>query len=176
MIWTIGHSTLSLEAFIALLREQALADVRRYPGSRRHPQFAREALAGSLRDAGVDYHWLVDLGGRRTPRKDSRNTAWRNAGFRGYADYMETLEFARAAARLMEIARDRRTACMCAEHAWQQCHRGLIADYLKARDIEVVHILAPGRTQVHPYTEPARIVEGQLSYAAALPSQGTLEL
>src|SRR5262245_41200957 len=102
MIWTIGHSTLEIEAFIALLAENAirvLVDIRRFPGSRRHPQFAREKLEVSLRAADIDYHWLPELGGRRAPRKDSRNTAWRNEGFRGYADYMETEGFQLGIAR-----------------------------------------------------------------------------
>jgi len=167
-LWTIGHSTLSIEAFLNLLRAhdiQALADVRRYPGSRRHPHFAREALQSSLAEAGIDYLWLPELGGRRSARKDSRNDAWRNAGFRGYADFMETPEFERALAALLRFAGERRTATMCAEHAWQQCHRGLISDWLKADGIEVLHILSNARTQPHPFTEPARIVEGRLSYS-----------
>ncbi len=178
-LWTIGHSTLSIEAFIALLREHAidiLADVRRYPGSRRHPQFAREALEGSLRDVGITYRWLPELGGRRHPRKDSHNMAWRNAGFRGYADYMETEAFQLGIRHLLDLAVQGRTATMCAEHAWQQCHRGLISDYLKARGLTVIHILGPGRMQEHPFTEPARIVDGVLTYGGADPSQGELTL
>lgn len=168
-VFTIGHSTRSIEDFLALLREhaiEALVDVRRYPGSRRHPHFAQDALRAALETAGIAYFWLPELGGRRAPRKDSPNTAWRNAGFRGYADYMETPPFAAALARLLELLAAQRTAYMCAEQAWQQCHRGLISDALKARGVTVVHILAPGRTQLHPYTEPARVVDGALSYAA----------
>jgi uncharacterized protein (DUF488 family) len=179
MIWTIGHSTRGIAELIALLQEnsiRALADIRRYPGSRRHPQFARETLESSLRAAGIDYHWLPELGGRRAPRKDSRNTAWRNEGFRGYADYMETEAFHLGISRLLELARAQPTAYLCAEQAWQQCHRGLVSDYLKAQGWEVVHILGRNRTQPHPYTEPARIVEGKLSYAAAQPAQGELGL
>ena len=177
MIWTVGHSTRGIDEFIALLGENAirvLADIRRYPASRRHPQFARETLESSLRAAGIDYHWLPELGGRRAPRKDSRNTAWRNDGFRGYADYMETEAFHLGISRLLELARARRTACMCAEQAWQQCHRGLVADYLKAQGWEVVHILGPRCVQPHPYTEPAHIVQGRLTYATVEPKQGEL--
>jgi uncharacterized protein (DUF488 family) len=152
-----------------------LVDVRRYPASRRHPQFTREALSAALHAAGIAYEWLPELGGRRAPRKDSPNTAWRNEGFRGYADYMESEAFQFGIARLTELARDRPTAYMCAEHAWQQCHRGLISDYLKADGWNVVHILGRGRTQPHPYTEPARIVEGRLSYARG-PGQAGLPL
>jgi uncharacterized protein (DUF488 family) len=177
-IFTIGHSTQPIEQFLALLRENAiacLADVRRFPGSRRHPQFAREALEVRLRDAGVEYVWLPELGGRRAPRKHSRNTGWRSDGFRGYADYMETEGFQLGITRLRALAQEKPTAFMCAERAWQQCHRGLIADCLKADGWEVVHILGPGRTQSHPFTEPARIVNGRLSYAPD-PAQGKLGL
>ena len=169
-ILTIGHSTRDLEEFIGLLREngvRTLADVRRYPASRRHPQFNREALERSLPDAGIEYVATPELGGRRTPHKDSRNTAWRNASFRGYADYMETEAWQFAIAHLLDQAGRERTAIMCAEQAWQQCHRGLISDFLKVRDVDVVHILAPGRTEPHPWTAAARIVDGELSYAAA---------
>lgn len=178
-IWTIGHSTRDIDELLALLREnaiEAIADVRRFPASRRHPQFAREALEASLRAVGIDYHWLPDLGGRRTPRKDSPNTAWRNDGFRGYADYMQTEAFHFAIARLLELARDRRTACMCAEQAWQHCHRGLISDYLKVQGWEVIHIVGSGRTLTHPYTDAANFIDGRLDYAARTPRQATLGL
>jgi len=178
-IWSIGHSTRGIDELVALLHENAvaaIADVRRYPASRRHPQFAREALAASLQAASIEYHWLPELGGRRTPRKDSPNTAWRNDSFRGYADYMQAEAFQHGIARVLELARDKRTACMCAEQAWQQCHRSLISDWLKVQGWEVVHILAPGRTQPHPFTEPARVVDGQLSYALPAARQGELGL
>lgn len=177
-IWTVGHSTLALEEFIGLLQAhgiQALADIRRYPGSRRHPHFARESLQAALPAAGIAYAWFPDLGGRRRARKDSNNDAWRNASFRGYADYMETPAFADALEALLGFAAGRRTAYMCAEHAWQQCHRALVSDYLKAHGIEVVHILSKGRTQEHPYTQAARIVDGQLSYSTQ-DDQGRLAL
>ncbi len=168
-ILTIGHSTRPLEELLGLLREngvEILADVRRYPASRRYPQFNREALEQSLPESGIGYAWLPELGGRRTPRRDSRNTAWRNAGFRGYADYMETEPFQLAIAQLLQQAQERRTAIMCAEQAWQQCHRGLISDFVKARGVEVTHILGRGRTEPHPWTAAAHLVNGELSYTA----------
>jgi uncharacterized protein (DUF488 family) len=170
-IWTIGHSTLPIESFLDALGIHAIAllvDVRRFPGSRRHPQFSRDALAQSLAARGIDYLHYEALGGRRQPRSDSRNTAWRNDSFRGYADYMETPEFARAIEALLREATTRRVAIMCAEMLWWQCHRGLIADYLKARDHEVTHIAAGGKTEPHPFTSVARIIDGRLSYQGLL--------
>ena len=178
-VWTVGHSTRAQEELIGLLKRnniQALADVRRYPASKRYPRFNREALERSLPAAGVDYVWMPELGGRRAPRKDSTNTAWRNAGFRGYADYMQTDAFQDAIEVLLQRARDQRTAIMCAELAWQQCHRGLISDYLKARGVEVIHIVDQRHVEPHPWTAAARIVDGGLSYEAAEPEQGRLEL
>jgi uncharacterized protein (DUF488 family) len=166
-VWTIGHSTRSAAELVALLQEHGialLADVRRFPASKRHPQFNRGTLEATLAPAGIAYAWLEHLGGRRSARKDSHNTAWRNAGFRGYADYMETEPFALAIAELMRDAQQLSTAVMCAEQAWQQCHRGLIADFLKAHEVEVVHIVGPGREEPHPWTGAARIVDGKLSY------------
>ncbi len=170
-MWTIGHSTLPIEEFIPLLTGngiEVLADVRRFPGSRRHPQFGAEALSAELDDAGIRYEAFPDLGGRRDPRPDSVNLAWRNASFRGYADYMETPEFREAIERLLAIARVQRTAVMCAEAVWWRCHRGLIADYLKAAGHEVLHIGGNGVASPHPYTSAARIVDGRLSYAGEL--------
>jgi uncharacterized protein (DUF488 family) len=166
-IWTIGHSTRPIEAFRDLLRSQQielLVDVRRFPGSRRHPHFNSAPLAQSLSAAGITYRSAPELGGRRTPRRDSRNTAWRNASFRGYADYMETAEFAAALKRLTEDAARRRTSIMCAEAVWWQCHRSLIADALKARGVEVLHILDGPKITEHPYTAVARVLEGRLEY------------
>jgi uncharacterized protein (DUF488 family) len=178
-LWTVGHSTRLYEELVAMLREngiQALADVRRYPASRRHPQFNREALERSLPGAGIDYVWMPELGGRRAPRKDSRNTAWRNAGFRGYADYMETDAFRVGIEPLLQRSRGRRrTVIMCAEQAWQRCHRGLISDYLKGCGAEVTHILGPGRTEPHPGTAAARIVDGRLCYASTEQGQERFE-
>lgn len=167
-LWTIGHSSRAWEVFVAMLRDagiEVLVDVRRFAGSRRNPQFSGETMGRALPDAGIDYVAVAGLGGRRTPRRDSPHAAWRNASFRGYADYMDTPDFAAARERLMVTARERRTAVMCAEAMWWQCHRGLIADDFKVRGWEVVHLLAVGRSDVHPYTSAARIVDGRLDYS-----------
>jgi uncharacterized protein (DUF488 family) len=168
-IWTIGHSTRSLEEFLELLSAsniEAVADVRRYPGSRRWPHFARGSLSSALEKQGLLYLWFPELGGRRTPSPDSLNTAWRSAAFRGYADYMATEAFAEGLERLINLASGLRTAIMCAESLWWRCHRGLIADVLRWLNFEVIHILGPGSTAPHPYTPAARIVSGRLSYSA----------
>ncbi len=170
-IWTVGHSTREWTQFLSLLMQagiEAVADVRRYPGSRRHPQFAAANIAAGLAEAGIEYLPMVDLGGRRNPRKDSPNTAWRNASFRGYADYMASAEYRQARDRLEAIASTRRTAVMCAEAYWTQCHRSLISDDLKSRGWTVVHLISPGRTEEHPYTKAARIVDGRLDYGAVV--------
>jgi uncharacterized protein (DUF488 family) len=167
-IWTIGHSTRNIDEFISLLEENGikfLADVRSLPGSKRYPQFNKEALAESLSARGIRYEHFPELGGRRKPKADSRNTEWRNASFRGYADYMETKQFHKGIERLLVLAREAGpTAIMCAEGVWWRCHRALISDYLKARDIEVMHILDANKVEPHPFTSAARIVNGQLSY------------
>jgi len=169
-IWTIGHSTRTLEEFLGLLDEygiEAIADVRRFPGSRRYPYFASEALAESLPAHGIAYRWLPELGGRRKVQPGSPNTAWRNASFQGYADHLASPEFATGLEKLLDLAAERRTSLMCAEAVWWRCHRSLIADVLKLHGIEVVHIIDAKHTTVHPYTSAARIVDGQLSYAPA---------
>ena len=167
-IWTIGHSTRPLNTFLALLAHyhlEAIADVRRFPGSRRQPQFAQEPLASALAEQSIAYHWLPALGGRRRPQPNSPNTSWRNSSFRGYADHIGSAEFAAGLGALLELAARLRTTLMCAEMLWWRCHRALIADVLCVRGIEVVHILDERHTVVHPYTSPARIVHGRLSYA-----------
>lgn len=169
-LWTIGHSTRTIGDFVALLESngiRALADVRRYPGSRRLPHFGQESLAQSLATAGIAYEHFAELGGRRRPRADSPNTAWRDEAFRGYADYMMTDEFRAGIARLLDLSRSTPTAIMCAEALWWQCHRGLIADHLKAAGHDVIHIMGSNKTEPHPFTSAARIVDGRLSYAAA---------
>jgi len=169
IIWTIGHSTRSIEEFIGILRAQqieAIADVRRFPGSNRFPHFNDQRLARTLDTAGIEYHHFPELGGRRKVVLNSRNGAWRNEAFRGYADYMETEDFAAAIKRLLEAAASKRTALMCAEAVWWRCHRALISDYLKARGHSVLHILSASQIEEHPYTSAARIVNGKLSYAA----------
>jgi len=185
-IWTIGHSTRSIENFISLLKKneiKLLADVRSWPGSKRYPQFNREALAESLNAHGIRYEHFPELGGRRKPNADSRNAAWRNASFRGYADYMETEEFHKGVERLLGLARSDglgspesfrgsetvtpwSTTIMCAEAVWWRCHRSLISDFLKVRGIEVMHILNVDKVEPHPFTSAAQIVGGMLSYGS----------
>ena len=168
-IWTIGHSTRAIEEFLSLLagsRIEAIADVRSFPGSRRYPQYGRDALAATLAAHAIGYHWLPALGGRRKASPDSPNTAWRNASFRGYADYMSSAEFAQGLAELSEVSNKARTTIMCSEALWWRCHRSMIADALCVRGIKVVHILDAKHSVVHPMTSPARIVGGVLSYAA----------
>ena len=166
-IWTIGHSTRTAEKFgeILLAHEiKVLVDVRSFPGSRRYPQFNKPELAESLRALGIEYRHEPRLGGRRTPRPDSVNTAWKNASFRAYADHMESEEFQRGVEELLEVAANERTTVMCAEAVWWRCHRSLIADYLKAEGHTVLHIIDQNKTEEHPFTSAARIIKGKLSY------------
>ena len=167
-IWTIGHSTRAVDEFISLLEAneiRLLADVRAWPGSKRYPQFNKDALAQSLENHGIRYEHFPELGGKRRARADSHNTAWRNASFRGYADYMETGEFHRGIERLLGASDGRgRTAIMCAEAVWWRCHRSLIADYLKAHGVGVQHVLGASNVEPHPYTSAARILDGELTY------------
>jgi uncharacterized protein (DUF488 family) len=168
-IWTIGHSTRPLEDFLGLLAAydiENVADVRSFPGSRRYPQYGKVELSASLARHGLGYHWLPALGGRRRVSPDSPNTGWRNASFRGYADYMATAEFAQGLLQLTDLASGARTAIMCAEALWWRCHRSLIADVLTVRGFEVVHVLDAQHSVAHPMTSPARIVRGELSYVA----------
>jgi uncharacterized protein (DUF488 family) len=182
-IYTVGHSTHPIEDFLSLLTNagvEAIADVRRFPGSRRHPQFGADALAGSLRSAGIDYEpFREELGGRRS-RKDAEgagaelpdNSAWRSASFRAYADYMSTPAFAAGLERLEALAGERPTAFMCAEAHPSRCHRRLVADALLARGWRVVHILPGGREEEHTFI-PDAVVDGDRVY---YPAQPTLDL
>jgi uncharacterized protein (DUF488 family) len=169
-IWTIGHSTRSIEDFISLLKKneiKSLADVRSWPGSKSYPQFNKEALEKSLSAYGIRYEHFPELGGRRKPKSDSRNTAWRNASFRGYADYMDGEQFHRGIERLLAVASEGGPAAiMCAEAVWWRCHRSLISDYLKVQGIEVMHIFDANKVEPHPFTSAAHIIEGTLSYAS----------
>ena len=170
-VWTVGHSTRSGEEFVQILRAQGvevLVDVRTYPSSRRYPQFNKAELAGLLNENQIEYKHEPRLGGRRKARTDSHNSAWRNEQFRGYADHMETEEFKAGVRELLELASDKRVAVMCAEAVWWRCHRSLISDYLKAGGHEVIHILDEKKTEEHPFTSAARIVEGELSYRGLL--------
>jgi len=166
-VYTIGHSTRPLEEFLDLLRAHGvtqLADVRTIPTSRRHPQFVGEAMAQSLPAAGIEYRHFPDLGGLRKASPDSANSGWRHAGFRGYADYMQTPAFASALKRLIEWSVDAPTAVMCAEAVWWQCHRQLIADALVARGIEVRHIMSAKAAPPHTLTSFARAEGERVTY------------
>jgi uncharacterized protein (DUF488 family) len=167
-VFTVGHSTHEAERFLRLLQAHAvglLADVRRYPASRRQPQFNADALAATLEDAGIAYVGLGDeLGGRRRARAGSANDGWRVEGFRAYADHMATPEFAAALARLEERAGERATAFMCAEGDWRRCHRRLIADALVARGWRVRHVLPDGRLEDHELTAFAVVDGERISY------------
>jgi uncharacterized protein (DUF488 family) len=168
-VWTIGHSTRDIEEFIGLLTEnriEAVADVRSLPGSRKFPQFNAENLAGSLPAAGIEYVPFKQLGGRRKARKDSLHTIWRHPAFRGYADYMDTDDFKKGIDELLNLAAKKRIAIMCSEAVWWRCHRSMISDYLKSIGMTVTHIMAPGKTEEHPYTSAAKIVGGKLSYGS----------
>jgi uncharacterized protein (DUF488 family) len=163
---TIGHSTRPLEAFIALLLEHGvrhLADVRTVPRSKRHPHFDRARLPAVLAPHGIVYSHIADLGGLRKPRPDSVNLGWKNEGFRGYADHMETPAFAAALDRLIALAMREPTAIMCAEAVPWRCHRSLIADALIARGAPVEHILGPGERRAHALT-PFASVAGGVTY------------
>ena len=169
-IWTIGHSTRDIDEFIGLLTEnniEAVADVRSLPGSRKFPQFNAEALALSLPAAGIEYIPFKQLGGRRKVRKDSPHTVWRHNAFRGYADYMDTEDFRKGIDDLLDLADRKRTAIMCSEAVWWRCHRSMIADYLKSIGVTVEHIMGPRKTEEHPYTSAAKIVDGRLVYGSS---------
>jgi uncharacterized protein (DUF488 family) len=170
-IWTVGHSTHSAIDFNEILlahQIEALVDVRSFPGSRRYPHFNKPELAAQLESLGLLYRHAPELGGRRRPLSNSKNTAWQNPSFRAYADHMESEEFKKGIETLLQLPQTKRTAVMCAESLWWRCHRSLIADYLKAEGVEVVHILNARKTEKHPYTSAARIVEGRLSYEGLL--------
>lgn len=168
-VWTIGHSSRSFGEFLSLLESQGVtcvADVRRHAGSRAYPHFNPDPLQAALATAGIEYCPFPGLGGRRKARPDSDNTVWRNASFRGYADYMETPEFRAVLDDFVATATTRNTALMCAEAVWWRCHRALIADALKADGILVLHIMDGPNVVEHPFTAPARVVDGKLSYGA----------
>jgi uncharacterized protein (DUF488 family) len=174
VLFTIGHSTHSIEEFIELLNAhhvKHLVDVRSIPKSRHVPQFNTDALASALRAANIDYTHLKSLGGRRPTRKDSINTGWRNASFRGYADYMATPQFAEGLAALTEIARAAPTAIMCAEAVPWRCHRSLIADAMILQDWQVRDILTRAPATEHKLTPFLVAVNGQPTYPDADESQ-----
>lgn len=169
-IFTVGHSTRTAEEFIALLRAhgvEQLVDVRTIPRSRHNPQFAGEALSRVVQASGIAYHHMKGLGGLRHARRDSVNTGWRNASFRGYADYMQTAEFEHALEELIVLARARRTAIMCAEAVPWRCHRSLIADALLIRDTDVEEIASTTATRPHALTSFAHVNGTRIRYPAA---------
>jgi uncharacterized protein (DUF488 family) len=167
-LWTIGHSRRSTQQFIDILQSwhiEALADVRRFPVSARFPHFSQMQLFKSLAKAGIGYVAFTELGGRRRPVPNSPNTLWRNESFRGFADYMMTPPFRQGIQRLLELAQRKPTAILCAEALWWRCHRSLIADYLQAQGVKVIHIFDSKRTEEHPRRASARLVDGKLIYA-----------
>jgi uncharacterized protein (DUF488 family) len=173
MISTIGHSTRPIDEFMAILNAHGiacLADVRTIPKSRHNPQFTGNLLAASLKDAGIRYLHCPGLGGLRKPSKTSHNAGWNNAGFRGFADYMETKEFEQALERLVNTASRHPTAVMCAEALWWRCHRSLISDALLVRGVNVVHLLNLRKIEPHRLTSFAKIINGRLCYPAQAPS------
>jgi uncharacterized protein (DUF488 family) len=179
VLWTIGHSTWPIDDFIGLLLApgiQLLADVRTIPFSRRNPQFHQEVLAQSLREAGIQYRHMPALGGRRKSRADSVNVGWRNQGFRGYADYMETQDFWNALDDLMEIGHRLPVAVMCAEAVPWRCHRSLIADALVIRGWTVKHIFSASSLKTHTLTPFAKLDAGRLTYPTEDPQDSTLPL
>lgn len=168
-VWTVGHSTRSGDELISLLRVyelQAVADVRRLPGSRRLPQFDQDTLAKNLERNGIAYRWFPQLGGRRKALEDSPNTGWRNLSFRGYADHLQSEEFAEGFAELLKLAEHSRTTLMCAEAVWWRCHRRLIADVLALRGFQVIHIIDAEHSAPHSHSLPALIANGRLTYPA----------
>jgi uncharacterized protein (DUF488 family) len=176
-VLTIGHSTRSIEEFIRLLKAHdvdRVIDIRTIPRSRHNPQFNRDRLSRALRDAGIRYIHLPGLGGLRHPRPDSPNTGWRNASFRGYADYMQTAAFSRSLDRCIELARHETVVLMCAEAVPWRCHRSLVADALLVRGIAVSEITSGVRTRPHVFTPWAKVEGTRISYpapAAARPSR-----
>jgi len=168
-VFTIGHSTHSLERFVELLREHGVtlvADVRLAPGSRRLPHFGQRPLAEGLNAAGIGYEHLKELGGRRRPRPDTPNRGWEVEAFRGYADHMGSAEFARGFERLRALAGNARVAAMCAEALWWRCRRRLVSDAVVARGGTVRHIGADGRLSDHALPDFAVVCDGRLAYPA----------
>jgi uncharacterized protein (DUF488 family) len=167
-VLTIGHSNHPLERFLALLSQhqiEVLVDIRRFPGSRKHPHFHLDNLAAALPKSGVEYHWLEALGGRRHKQRDeSPNRGLENEGFRNYADYMLTDEFREAVETLLEVARRKRAAIMCAEGLFWQCHRRLVSDFLVANGVAVQHIMPGGELRPHTLTSGAVIEGGRVTY------------
>ncbi|HEY5514078.1 MAG TPA: DUF488 domain-containing protein [Geomonas sp.] len=175
VIYTVGHSTRSLDDFVELLRHYGIArlvDVRTIPRSRHNPQFNGSTLGRSLRNRRIGYRHMKNLGGLRHARSDSPNTGWHNVSFRGFADYMQTPEFAAAIEKLVELAREKPTAIMCAEAVPWRCHRSLIGDALIVRGIEVRDIFSPKNAKPHVLTHMAVVQETQITYPPPQESGG----
>ena len=167
-IFTIGHSTRTLDELVKMLTSfsiELLVDIRSFPGSRKFPQFNKENLEATIPLYGIEYLHMRDLGGRRKALPVSHNMGWRLAAFRGYADYMETPGFLQAIKKLEKLASKKRVAYMCSEAVWWRCHRSLVSDYLKLKGWKVMHIMAIGKAEEHPYTSPAKIIDGKLDYS-----------
>ncbi|HEU4648361.1 MAG TPA: DUF488 domain-containing protein [Gemmatimonadales bacterium] len=167
-VWTVGHSTRSLPEFLSVLAPygiEAVADVRRFPGSRRQPQYDKPALEAALHAAGIDYLSIPALGGRRQPVSNTSASAWRHPALRGYADYLAGDEFEAGLFELLMVAWGLRTAVMCAEVLWWRCHRRMIADVLVSLGVRVMHIMDAKTARAHELTAPARMVRGVLTYA-----------
>jgi uncharacterized protein (DUF488 family) len=166
-IYTIGHSTRTLEEFMELLKAYSitfLVDVRTVPRSRHNPQFNKETLPASLKDIGVRYLHMPEIGGLRHPKRDSINIAWENPSFRGYADYMQTKEFTEAILKLIALARENCLAIMCAEALPWRCHRSLISDAMVARHTKVLHIISKTDTITHELNEMAHVEGNTVTY------------
>lgn len=174
-VWTIGHSTRPVEELLRVVAAheiELIVDVRRFPGSRRLPQYAADALEAALATRGIAYRWIAGLGGRRRPDPSSPNLGWRHPAFRAYADHVATEEFADGLFELLLLAQGLRAAVMCAEVLWWRCHRRLIADVLTSLHVPVVHVRSEGAAESHRLTAPARLVDGRLSYEAAPDAAG----
>ena len=167
-VLTIGHSNHPLDRFLALLAQheiEALVDIRRFPGSRKHPHFNRDNLAAALSKSGVAYHWLEALGGHRHKQRDeSPNLGLENKGFRNYADYMLTDQYREGVEKLLEVARQKRTAILCAEGLFWRCHRRLVSDFLVANGVTAQHIMPTGELRPHKLTKGAVIESGRVTY------------
>jgi uncharacterized protein (DUF488 family) len=171
-VWTVGHSVRPLGEFLAVLEAydvELVADVRRFPGSRRLPHYAAPALETALAARGIAYHWLPTLGGRRRPDPDSANEGWRHPAFRAYADYVATEAFADGLFELLMLSQGLRTAVMCAEILWWRCHRRIIADVLVSLGVPVVHIRDARVAEPHRLAPPARLAGGRLTYPTSTP-------
>ncbi|GGW30161.1 DUF488 domain-containing protein [Arenibacter certesii] len=167
-IWTIGHSTRTIEEFLEMLRSceiELIVDIRRFPGSKKYPQYNKELLERSLLENDIAYKQLEKLGGRRKINALSTNIAWRNPSFRAYADYMETSDFKSGLGELLQLAYNKRTAYMCSEAVWWRCHRSLVSDILKFNGWEVRHIMGVDKTTEHSYTGPATVSQNGIIYS-----------